>query len=123
MTLKLFRLSWISALSPPVRFKLVAFFFFTHCEVNLVKMKISIPGTNVTIPSRKLIVSKKIPAPVIVAKVPINYMSDWEKNVFILSVSLFIREIRSPALFWLKNASGNSWSLLKTVLRSLNSIR
>ena len=41
-----------------------------------------------------------------------------EKNWFILSVSLFMREIRSPALFWLKNATGNSCSLLNIELRN-----
>ena len=40
-----------------------------------------------------------------------------------LSVSLFTREIRSPALFWLKKSIGSSCNLVKTVFLRLNNIR
>ena len=54
---------------------------------------------------------------------PMNCMSACEKNWFSLSVSLLMREIRSPALFWLKNATGNSCNFVNTALRRLNSTR
>ena len=54
ITLKLFRLSWISALSPPVLFRLVAFFFFTQGEVALVKIKINTAGTRAARPKAEI---------------------------------------------------------------------
>jgi len=47
----------------------------------------------------------------------INCIKAWLINWFNLSVSLLIREIRSPDLFWLKNATGNSCSLQNNSLR------
>ena len=47
-------------------------------------------------------------------------ISDCEKNWLILSVSLFTREIRSPARFWEKNAMGNAESRVNSRVRSLN---
>ena len=47
-------------------------------------------------------------------------ISAWEKNWLILSVSLFTREIRSPARFWAKKAMGRRESCANSRLRSLN---
>jgi hypothetical protein len=65
-------------------------------------------------PSLMFIDNKNIPAPSMVAMLPINCISDCEKKVFSLSVSLLMREIRSPALFWLKNPTGSNCILLKS---------
>jgi len=123
ITLKLFRLSCISALMPPTLFKFLAFLRFTSGDIILVNNNISKAGANAAAPSLKCIHNKNIPAPTIVAILPINCINDCEKNWLSLSVSLFTRDIRSPALFWLKKSTGNCCSLLKMALRKVNSMR
>ena len=86
-------------LSPPKLFRLAAFFRFTQGEIALVKIQIINAGRSAAAPNSGLIDKRKIPAPSMVKMLLINCIRDCEKKRLSLSVSLLIREIRSPALF------------------------
>ena len=84
-------------------------------------MNTPIAGVSAARPSRTLSVRMKIAVPAIMNRFDANCISACEKNTFSLSVSLLMREMRSPALFWLKKSSGSCCSLVNIALRSLNS--
>ena len=123
MTLKLARLSWISALSAPSDCRLLMFRRLTHGPVMRVTRNTPIAGPSAARPRRTLRATRKIVAPAIMNRLAASCTRLCAKNWFSLSVSLLILEMRSPALFWLKKSSGRCCSFVKSVLRSANSTR
>ena len=116
-------LSWTSPLRAPSACRLPRFLRFIQPAVRRVIARTAAAGASAASPSRRLSESRKTPAPIITMTFAANWTSACEKNWFSLSVSLLIREIRSPALFWLKNSSGRSCSLVNSVFRRLNSTK
>ena len=84
---------------PPSPCRLFRFLALTQPLVRLVIANTITPGTSAAAPSFRFSDSRKTAAPVIMKILPMNCISAWEMNWLSLSVSLFKREIRSPALF------------------------
>ncbi len=123
MTLKLLRFSWISALIPPTAWALSALRRLTQPETSCVRTVATKAGAKAAAPNRGLMLRKKMAAPIITKMLPTKRMMISEKNWFSLSVSLLMREMRSPALFAWKNPIGRACSLLKIALRRRKSVR